>query len=96
MIPQDLQNGAGESRFTLYRLIGVGIGSHGNHITAIARFMQFISQQGRRVWLVEYPGLKIQTRRHIEEGMGRAGKTIGTAMLAPLVGVDRPVERYIR
>ena len=74
------------------RLIGVGIGPHRDPLRLVAGLRQLLCQQPGRIGFGKQLGLKIQTRRQVVIGVGRAGKAIHAAMLAAAIGVDRPVE----
>ena len=76
----------------LDRLVGIGIGPHRDRCGLVAWFGQRCAQQFGGVGLGEQPGFKVQSRRKIVEGMGRARVTIDAAVLAAAIGIDRAVE----
>ncbi len=80
----------------LDRLIGIGVGADGDGPRHIAGGGELAFQQLRRVGLCEQPGLEIDARREPEIGVGRPGKAIDAAVLAPPIGIDGAIERDVR
>ena len=92
---QHFQKLAHDAEALLDRLIGVGVGADGDGAYLIARPGQLLFQQPGGVGLGEQAALEIQPRRQAHIGMARPGIAVDTAVLAPPVGVDRPVEGQI-
>ena len=92
----DLQNGAGDAQPLLDRLVGVGVGAHGNGAAAVGPGAELLDEPLPHVGLVEDLGFKIEPRREVQIGVRGPGEAIHAAVLAALVGVDGAVEGHIR
>jgi hypothetical protein len=93
---QHLEDAARDPELALGRLIGIGIGAHGDRLACIPRLGELGLEQPGRFRLDEDAALEIEPGRQAEIGMGRAGEAIDAAMLAAAIGVDRAVETNIR
>ena len=80
----------------LDRLVRIGIGAERDGSDRIAGLRQCGMKQLGSVRLGEQTAFEIDAWRQVVEGMGRPGEAIDAAMLAPAIGVDRPVEAEIR
>ena len=72
VLPQNLENGAGELQLPFHRLVGVGVRSERDHLAAIAGAPQLLAQQAGRLRLGEDLRLEVEAGRHPEIRMGRA------------------------
>lgn len=89
---QHLQYLACQARFTIDRLVGVCVATDVDRLAAIARRIQLLAQQGGRIGLEEQFALEIDAGRQAHIGVRGSRVTIGAAVLAPAIRVDRAVE----
>ena len=89
---QHLQQLSGDAVLFLNRLVRVGIGAQCDAAAGIARARQLPLELGRGIALVREPGFKVDPRRQVEVGVGRAGIAVDATVLTALVGVDRLAE----
>ena len=92
---QHFEDGAHDPVLALRRLVGIGIGTDGDGLDAVARRPEFAAQLRRGVGLDEDFLLEIESGRQAEIGVGRPGIAIGAAVLAATIGIDRTVEADI-
>ncbi len=78
------------------RLIRIRVRSYRDGLADVAAFFPGLQQSTRGIRLVENTGLEIQAGRQVEVAVAGPGITIDAAMLTALVGVDGPVEGYVR
>ena len=90
--PQDL---AGDPELALDRLVGIGVGPHGDDVGAVFRRSEFGRQQLRGIGLEQDPGFEIEAGREAEIGVRRPREAVDAAVLTAAIGIDRPVEADI-
>ena len=94
---QHFQDAAGDPVLALDRLVGIGVGAHGDHRRADSRACAAPASSSRAAsGFIEQLGLEIEPRRQPEIGMGRPREAVDAAMLAAAIGVDRAVEGDVR
>ncbi len=93
---QDFQDLAHDAVSPLDRLVGIGVGADRHRAHLIARLGEFLFEQRRRIGLGEQLRLEIEPRRQAHIGVRRPRETIGAAVLAAAIGVDRAVEGDVR
>jgi len=92
----NLEDAARDRQLALGRLIGIGIGAHGDRLARIARLGELALEQPGGFRFDEDPALEIESGRQAEIGVGRTRKAIDATMLTAAIGVDRAVEADIR
>lgn len=95
-VEQQFQHAAGDAPVALGRLVGVGVGAHGQHLAAVAGLAQGIGQQLRGARLGQDAGLEIEPRRQVQIRVAGPREAVDAAVLAAAVGIQRLVERQIR
>ena len=93
---QHLQHRPRQLQRPIDRLIRIRVRPERQRPHHIARLAQLLLQQLRHIGLEQQLGLEIEPRRIPEIGMARPGVAIHTAMLAPAIRIDRPVEPQVR
>ncbi len=95
-VEQQFQHAAGDAPVPLGRLVGVGVGAHGEHLAAVAGLAQGVCQQLRGARLGEDAGLEIESGREVQVRVARPGEAVDAAVLAAAVGIQRLLERQVR
>src|SRR5262249_43794949 len=89
---QNLKNPPHRPLLALDRLIWIGIGAYGDGFGHIAGCRQFALEKKRCIALGKKLRFEIEPRGKAKKSVGRARVTIGAAMLAAAIRVDRAVE----
>ena len=79
----------------LGRLVGVGVGAHGNWFDLVALCADLGSQSLHGVHLHIDVALELDAGRMPEKSMARPRIAVGTAMLAAAIRINRPLEADI-
>ena len=91
-LAQHTEDLAGDLQLALDRLVGIGVGAHGDHVGAVFRRGELRREQLGGVGLEQDLGLEIEAGREAEIGVGRPREAVDAAVLAAAIGIDRAVE----
>ena len=91
-LAQHAEDLAGDLQLALDRLVGIGVGAHGDHVGPVFRRGELGVQKLGGVGLEQDLGLEIEAGREAEIGVGRPREAVDAAMLAAAIGIDRAVE----